>query len=1366
MKKYIIKNMFFYVLFGTIFFLMPTYLLGNNSNIPDSKPDSLYYSANEIVIQFKINFNFDFVVWEKTKKFGNNILDSLNSNFHVNQIIPLSIKKNYSAINKIQIKSCNVFLFRFQEIKSIRKLLKHYRMQKIVRYAEPNYYYFYKHQKKNRILPLDKIQMNRAAEFIHFENPVVIGIIGTGIDWQRKKLMPHIWQNPYEKIDGKDNDGNGLIDDIHGADFTILDSPVISTKSMLYDKDGFGTDLYETIDRMVNFSNNKKNYHINKLMILKAGKLHSKNKIILNTFSLIRAIFYAANNNANILSISAYGDYPSEILKHAINYANDNNCTVIAPAGDKNSSAPVYPAAFENVISVAATDFEDKKTQNSNFGDWVDIAAPGYLNYQNPDTVKTISSETAIAAAQVTGLAGLLLTGEKKIDNDSLMKRMFFSSENIYRDNQDFYGMLGPGRINVFRALQNKQHPNIIINKVDFQLAEQKRQIGKGDTISVNFKLLNLSATAKNITIKMFSKNKNVHIVNSEDFIPNLCFQNEYENKNKPLKLLINKNLSDKDKPEIILQIKADENFSFSNTYTILPGSANTKNLPLPSEAIFVQKNQIKYTFSPLEDTTIISVGDSLKFYFNLQNASDSLNFKWFLNDSVLSEINDSTFMYSPLIHSIQRDSFDFSPPTDIEGIVKISAVIFSNDSTFKKQKDWYIKFILETPPAEDIFYYPVTDTTIFEGDSLKLGVSSFPNKDSVVNFKWSINNLFDSLNTNPSYLITTNSFSSGIDTVSLSFKIGDSLFTHQWTINIQNRNRPPQIISAIPGLDSILTKVDSILFRISCFDEDKDTLQYRWSLNNIIDTAAIDSFYYYIGDSTETLDSVTVFVSDNDTSIFAQWIVFPHKEQMLEKIFDESITFYPETDSLFTESDSLFFFVSNLPDSIETQWYINNRLDSTNADSSFIYYIPDKENTTDTIKVKIISHDSTLSHDWYIHYSKISDETDSLKLSFFPKIETIAFSTNDSLKFFVQLEEGNLSDINIHWFINHELDESNTDTIFHFVPDTCKTTVDTITALITHADTTIIFNWEVLYEAIIKLPAPVLLYPIEGNRISEFQTLMWENDSSLAAIDSTVEWKYIVQLSNDSTFSQIFSSDTCSTLSLPLNNLNGFKKMTIGAPVYWHVKIFAGENKLSEFAKSRSPFYYYPTFIILNNFYGEKKQDGIHLYWTTSYEANCVGFNVFRSETPDGNFEKITEYLITGKTNYSWIDKISQAGATFYYRLEEISKSGRKKFHQSISIESPAPASYSLSHNFPNPFNSTTSFKYQIPKTTRVLIEVFNILGKKVKTLIDERKDAGFYTVYWDGVDDNGENVVSGIYFYIISADKFHATQKMIVVR
>jgi hypothetical protein len=1351
MQKYILKIMYFYALFGIMFIAIPSSVLAHKSDPIEQDSRSALFSSNEIIIQFMNNFKFDYQTWKKYQKSGNAILDSLNSTSQLSQIFHLfTVHSDLPNENKRDLNQ--IYLFRFQGKKSIQSLLKNYRELKFIRIVEPNYNYFCRRKGKNVRSLLDRIQMKEAAEFIHNKKPVIIGIICTGIDWQRKDMILSQWRNLSETADGKDNKTNGFIDATLGVDLTDLNSPEILERSYLQDAAGFGTELSSAINLILNHPTEETDSGINKLMILKAAEVSSKNEIIFNTFSIARAIVYAANNNANIVNISACGNYPSEILKHVIDYAYHKNCTIIAAAGESNSSTPVYPAAFENVISVAATDINDRKTKNSNFGDWIDIAAPGYLSGHISDTVNTFLSETAIAAAQVTGLAGLLLTNEPNLNSDSLRKRIFFSSENIYKENVDYHGMLGAGRINIYRALKSRQQPNIVVQKIRFLNSQQNQNINQGDTISVFLNLHNLSFDAKNVTIQLFSTSRNIQLINSEEFIPSLNFQAKYETKDKPLKLFINKKLSSEKYPEIIAKINANNDFSFSHTYTIQPESADIKNLPTPVDSVNFQKNPIEISFFPSADT-IISVGDCIQFYFTVKNITgDSLKYLWFLNDSILSETTNL---------------FNFQTPPDSGGIAKISSVIFLGDSTYLQKKEWIVKYFCKTPSPNTFFYYPVSDTSVFDGDSLILGIGTFSSDDSLRNFVWAINNFSDTSNTKSSFVFTTDFLSSGTDTVSLSFNFSDSLFTHQWIINILDKNRPPQIVTAIPSPDSILTKTDSILFKISCFDEDGDSLQFQWSRNNLVDTTATDSFYYYFIDDLENnTDSLTVFVSDVDTSIFVQWFLSPDTINSNQTNFMEPIYFYPETDSILAKTDSLNFRISNLPDSTNIQWFFNSRIESSTSDSSFTFNPLKREYRVDTLRIEIINQDSTLFNEWYIYYSELVTQKDSLKLTFLPKKELINFSTNDSLKFLVQLKNGNLSDINIHWFINHGLDESNTDTTFFIVPDVFSTTIDTITVLITHIDTTLIHSWAIRYEAVIRLPAPILQFPIDSDRISEFENLMWKNDSSLSAIDSTSEWKYIVQLSRDSTFSEIFSTDTCSVLNMPLNKLEGFENVTIGAPVYWNVKLFSGKNQESEFTSSLLPFYYFPTFIVLEDFYGETKQDGIYLYWTTSYEANCLGFNIYRSENPEENFEKINDYLITGNMNYTWIDKTNQEAAVTDFKLEEITLNGKTKFHHPISVELPAPTSYSLSHNFPNPFNASTSFKYEIPKTTHVFIEVYNILGKKVKTLIDEDKDAGYYTVYWDGVDENGEGVVSGIYFYIISTEKFHATQKMIVVR
>ena len=93
-------------------------------------------------------------------------------------------------------------------------------------------------------------------------------------------------------------------------------------------------------------------------------------------------------------------------------------------------------------------------------------------------------------------------------------------------------------------------------------------------------------------------------------------------------------------------------------------------------------------------------------------------------------------------------------------------------------------------------------------------------------------------------------------------------------------------------------------------------------------------------------------------------------------------------------------------------------------------------------------------------------------------------------------------------------------------------------------------------------------------------------------------------------------------------------------------------------------------------------------------------------------------------------------------------------------------PRSYSLSQNFPNPFNPATDISYQLPHRARVLLKVYNTLGQRVRTLIDEEKEAGSHSTRWDGKDALGEMVASGIYFYRLTAGEFAETRKMVLLR
>ena len=109
----------------------------------------------------------------------------------------------------------------------------------------------------------------------------------------------------------------------------------------------------------------------------------------------------------------------------------------------------------------------------------------------------------------------------------------------------------------------------------------------------------------------------------------------------------------------------------------------------------------------------------------------------------------------------------------------------------------------------------------------------------------------------------------------------------------------------------------------------------------------------------------------------------------------------------------------------------------------------------------------------------------------------------------------------------------------------------------------------------------------------------------------------------------------------------------------------------------------------------------------------------------------------------------------------------GSSEFTTGVKAQTTSiPSSYSLKQNYPNPFNLTTNIEYSLDKPGRVTLNIYNNLGQKVKTLVKERKVAGFHTVQWDGTDLKGRKVGTGIYFYKVEVDGRQFTKKMILIK
>ena len=98
--------------------------------------------------------------------------------------------------------------------------------------------------------------------------------------------------------------------------------------------------------------------------------------------------------------------------------------------------------------------------------------------------------------------------------------------------------------------------------------------------------------------------------------------------------------------------------------------------------------------------------------------------------------------------------------------------------------------------------------------------------------------------------------------------------------------------------------------------------------------------------------------------------------------------------------------------------------------------------------------------------------------------------------------------------------------------------------------------------------------------------------------------------------------------------------------------------------------------------------------------------------------------------------------------------------------ISTALPEEFSVSQNYPNPFNPFTQINYALPTDCRVTLSIYNILGQKVRVLVDEDQSAGYKSVNWDGKDGQGRGLATGIYFYRIQAGTFTQTHKMVLIK
>lgn len=185
-------------------------------------------------------------------------------------------------------------------------------------------------------------------------------------------------------------------------------------------------------------------------------------------------------------------------------------------------------------------------------------------------------------------------------------------------------------------------------------------------------------------------------------------------------------------------------------------------------------------------------------------------------------------------------------------------------------------------------------------------------------------------------------------------------------------------------------------------------------------------------------------------------------------------------------------------------------------------------------------------------------------------------------------------------------------------------------------------------------------------------------------------------------------------------------------------------------------------------------EENRVLLSWATSREQGNLGFDVERRSGEGAPWQAVGFVEADapgGHGEYTYVDPGLQPGV-YHYRLKQINLDGSFRYHGTVTALVGLPETFALEQNFPNPFNPSTEIAYQLPANTeaagarRAWLKIYNLLGQEIRTLVDQNQAPGYYSVTWDGRDDFGREVSSGVYLYRLEYGAFVATRKMALVR
>jgi hypothetical protein len=172
-----------------------------------------------------------------------------------------------------------------------------------------------------------------------------------------------------------------------------------------------------------------------------------------------------------------------------------------------------------------------------------------------------------------------------------------------------------------------------------------------------------------------------------------------------------------------------------------------------------------------------------------------------------------------------------------------------------------------------------------------------------------------------------------------------------------------------------------------------------------------------------------------------------------------------------------------------------------------------------------------------------------------------------------------------------------------------------------------------------------------------------------------------------------------------------------------------------------------------------------VEVTWNESIDED---FQYFVIEKTVNNVEEFIE-----TSDAFFLDENYLSNAVHSYRIASVDHAGNQSEYSDVvevavlGIDGELiPAVFTLYQNYPNPFNPTTQIKYDLPKDAMVTINIYDVLGRMIKSLLNDNQTAGYHSLQWDATNDIGEGVSAGMYIYTIQAGEYQSTKKMVLLK